>query len=308
MTGYTDAELLGTSYHGLVVPKDYRKVARHYKALLHGPGEPRRYETTLITKEGIKLPVLVSARRTIYDGKPAIIRVFTDITEQKRVQEELKVAKGLVEEVVQGAFHDILGPLGTAKSFTEMAKEESPDDEISDYAFSSMKKAVEILEDYRVLFNMYRGVPPKLEEIDLGDVARAAFAGYAHQFAEKGKTLINTVKGSYPTHAHPLVRQVFDNYLANALKYTVPHTTTMIAAKKNGQSIRVDVIDEGPMIPKSKRDLVFAFNYRLASDQEGSGIGLANVKKIADALDAKVGVEPYGKGKKTFYLIMRSLT
>lgn len=78
--------------------------------------------------------------------------------------------------------------------------------------------------------------------------------------------------------------RVFNNFIKNAINYSVENNNIMINVKKNEYNIIVDIINEGRQIPKERFDQIFEKIYRLDSSRTsktgGSGLGLAIAKDI----------------------------
>lgn len=78
--------------------------------------------------------------------------------------------------------------------------------------------------------------------------------------------------------------RVFNNFIKNAINYSVENNNIMINVKKNEYNIIVDIINEGRQIPKERFDQIFEKIYRLDSSRRsktgGSGLGLAIAKNI----------------------------
>jgi signal transduction histidine kinase len=90
------------------------------------------------------------------------------------------------------------------------------------------------------------------------------------------------------------LRQVFDNIISNAVKFTPEETPPDIAitAVRQGHMVCFAVRDRGIGIPPDKRDRVFEPFVRLqAEGVKGSGIGLTIVKRIVELYGGKVWIE-----------------
>ena len=101
------------------------------------------------------------------------------------------------------------------------------------------------------------------------------------------------------------VEQILDNYVSNAIKYSLPQTKIYVAVKENRSNIELSVRDEGPGIDKNEISRLFKQFGTISSvprkGEQATGLGLAIVKKVADALGAEVGcISEKGQGA-TFY-------
>ncbi|MDE3018133.1 MAG: CHASE3 domain-containing protein [Nitrospirota bacterium] len=91
------------------------------------------------------------------------------------------------------------------------------------------------------------------------------------------------------------LRQVFDNLIANAIKYAngTPHPEIRVTAQRRQAMASFSVSDNGPGIAPALRDRVFEPFVRLRPDStKGSGIGLTIVKRIVEMYGGQVWVEP----------------
>ena len=81
------------------------------------------------------------------------------------------------------------------------------------------------------------------------------------------------------------LRVMLDNLLSNAIKFSPPGGTISLSARKSGDEVELDVVDQGPGIAPEERSLVFEPFYRgrHAADAlvKGTGIGLSVVREYA---------------------------
>jgi two-component system CheB/CheR fusion protein len=95
--------------------------------------------------------------------------------------------------------------------------------------------------------------------------------------------------------------QCFSNLMANAIKFVkpgkVPHVR--VWTERRGDFVRFWFEDNGIGIPHEYQDRIFRMFQQLDKSYEGTGIGLALVRKTAERMDGKVGVESEpGKGSR----------
>lgn len=102
------------------------------------------------------------------------------------------------------------------------------------------------------------------------------------------------------------INRVLDNFFKNAVKFSDPGQIVFGCRKDSESCLSFRVRDNGPGIPKEKRQIVFDL-FRQADDSPtrrhgGMGIGLAICKKFADALGAELTCEPGSPRGTTFHL------
>ncbi len=100
-------------------------------------------------------------------------------------------------------------------------------------------------------------------------------------------------------------RQILLNLLGNAIKFTPAGGCIMLKARKEDDSIRMDVCDTGPGIPPEEHDKIFEAFYRMNHGDaavEGTGLGLAITQRLVEMQGGHLGVESkVGKGSCFFF-------
>lgn len=104
------------------------------------------------------------------------------------------------------------------------------------------------------------------------------------------------------------IRQVLDNLIDNACKYSDEGTEVVISAQQERQGLVISVADQGGGIPAEELERVFDRMYRaeqrLSAGGEGLGLGLSICKGLVEAHSGRIWVESeLGQGS-TFYIIL----
>lgn len=103
-----------------------------------------------------------------------------------------------------------------------------------------------------------------------------------------------------------LVRELLDNLVSNALKHAPAGTTVTVTARREGESVRFDVSDEGPGIPPEEQGRVFEQFYRTRQSTEaglpGTGLGLWIVRRLGELLGGSVGLSSRRGEGTTFWV------
>ena len=129
-----------------------------------------------------------------------------------------------------------------------------------------------------------------------------SYRDYAHsrgidlQFISKGDTVMDFV----PDY----VNKVLNNLISNALKFTPQYGKVSLSVWREGERVQLDIADTGKGIPAESLTHVFEPFYQAESEAAhlGTGVGLALVKQIVDAVGGTIEIEStLGKGT-TFHL------
>jgi signal transduction histidine kinase len=129
------------------------------------------------------------------------------------------------------------------------------------------------------------------------------------QIKAKQLTIHTDIASALPTlRANPIrLRQVFDNVIGNAIKYSPVNGEVHIRIRAEENQVILQVKDDGPGIPAGDQPHIFDKFYRgtnITSEVEGSGLGLAIVKNIVENHQGRIWVEStVGKGSSFFIVL-----
>ncbi len=101
------------------------------------------------------------------------------------------------------------------------------------------------------------------------------------------------------------LKQVLINLLSNAVKYNSPQGSVTVTLAREGEEVRMSVIDTGIGIPEEKQAELFTQFNRLGRESgkiEGSGIGLALSKRLITLMDGTIGAESVPGNGSTFWV------
>jgi two-component system sensor histidine kinase KdpD len=89
------------------------------------------------------------------------------------------------------------------------------------------------------------------------------------------------------------MEQVFTNLISNSLKYAPVHTVIWIQAQVEGQSLHVQVSNQGPQVPEEHLERIFDKFYRITAADKvtGTGLGLSICKGIIEAHGGHIWAE-----------------
>ena len=305
ITGYSREEAMQKSVLELNIwanPKDRAK----FVAMLKERGSVRNFETVYRTKTGDEKNMLISGESIDFRGKECLLVVGQDVTEQKQAQKALKEAHDELEQFAYSISHDLKSPLVTVNNFVGLLERdlETGDDE-------SVKKDMHHIES--AVSKMGRSIDDLLE---LSRVGRAANKPQIFSLNHLSDEVVDILHGPITDSAVEIdiapdmpavladkhqVSEVMQNLLENAIKFCSEADRPKISVDAEIQDNRVQcrVKDNGIGIDPRYHDKVFGLFDRLDPNIDGSGVGLALVKRIIEVHDGEVWIESEGVGQGT---------
>jgi signal transduction histidine kinase len=142
-----------------------------------------------------------------------------------------------------------------------------------------------------------------LERIDLTALIRDVMQTYPSLLPWSAAI---ELRGAFPAvlgHA-PSLMQCFSNLLDNAIKFAAPDRPPRIevSAELRGDTVRVNVSDNGVGIAPEHHERIFGIFERVSHRANGTGIGLAIVRRAVERMGGRVGVESTPGNGATFWL------
>jgi PAS domain S-box-containing protein len=314
ITGYDPAELMGRNGRLLQGPEtDQTTIAE----IRHAVAEERAISTTLLNyrKDGRPFwsKLEISPVRGA-DGKlEAFVNVFFDVSEQKRLEAELRLARDAAEQANQAKTeflanisHELRTPLNGVIGFTNLLLNENLPAEQRRYATFARDAGSSLLAIINNVLDLSKIEAGKLElsESDFSVVELAVSCNTVvwHAAREKGLDLnfvlkpdvVNVVRGD-PDR----IRQVLLNLLSNAIKFTTAGSVVLSISKvedtPEGTILKFSVTDTGIGIPEEKQRLLFQkfsqLDVGVGRQLGGTGLGLAICKSLVEHMGGTIGVK-----------------
>ncbi len=240
-----------------------------------------------------------------------------EIGERRRIQaerekliRELERRNDEMERFNYTVSHDLKAPLVTIKGFLGLVSQDLERGEL-ETARNDMQqigKAAErmydLLDDLLELSRIGR-VIHEPETVPLREIALEALETLTRVVEEKG-VRVDIAEGMPAVHVDRMrACELLQNLLENAIRFMgdQPEPRVELGARREGDRVIVHVRDNGIGIDPKYHETVFGLFDRLDTGAEGTGIGLALVRRIAEAHDGRVWVESEGAGQGcTFYV------
>jgi PAS domain S-box-containing protein len=316
LLGYNRDEFIGHTIPELRVWNDPAD-REHLMQTLANEGKSENQEYWLRTKAGALLLCNHSAELIQMDNEPHAIFTFYDITERKRMEEEVKQRTSELEEAnkelesfAYTVSHDLRAPLRAIDGFTRMlvrdAYDKLSDEEKRrfDVIRNNAQKMGRLIDDLLSFSRLGRQAISS-SAIDMGDLVTQVWEEC--RVSDPGRRMELKIGDLPPAFADPgFVRQVLTNLISNAVKFT-RHTVEAVievgAREEAGESVYF-VKDNGAGFDMRYYDKLFGVFQRLHSGEEyeGTGVGLALVQRIIHRHGGRVWAEgKEGEGAAFFF-------
>ncbi|MEI4486826.1 ATP-binding protein [Frigidibacter sp. MR17.14] len=204
--------------------------------------------------------------------------------------------------------HELRTPMTAIRAFSEILKDDAADPETAHAAgiiHDEAARMTRLLDDLLDLSVLEHGrVQLQIRAANLHDLIEQSLRAASSTRPERAFRITRDLAAEHQaviTDADRLV-QVFVNLITNARKYCdAPLPELTIAARRRGDRLEVDLIDNGAGIPAASQSIIFEKFARLsASHRAGSaGLGLAICREIMATLGGSIDYLP-GQGGAAF--------
>ncbi len=315
--GYTAREAIGNSVFMLFPPEQHQLVHEQLKRVLQG--EVARDDFTCVTKSGAGVEVSFGMSPIIPKGVNAIAVIARDITDRKRLEEELRDADRRKDEFLATLAHELRNPLAPLRGGLYVLRKTRETGAEGEHLKEIMERQVNLLvrlvDDLMDVSRISRGkINLKKERVDL----EAAIRHAAEMKRELVKASGLELKLMLPTEPLTLdadparLTQVFGNLLDNAAKFTHAGGRIEISAERRDAEAIVTVADTGVGIPPEMLALVFdpftQIDGAAVRIRGGLGIGLALVRDIVRLHGGDVQAHSDGEGLGSRFVVRLPLS
>jgi two-component system phosphate regulon sensor histidine kinase PhoR len=220
----------------------------------------------------------------------------------------LKKVENIKKDFVANVSHELRTPLTAIKGYIETLEEEVPFEQLRyvETIKKNTERIIHIVDDLLTLMSL-EDASSKLivGEVDLNELINQIIPTFKHKLEEKNLKIEVICEPDFPKIYADAFRleQVFINLVDNAIKYSEKGTIRIELSRKDEDTVKIIVSDEGIGIPLEHQDRIFERFYTVDKShsrrQGGTGLGLSIVKHIILLHDGNIQVssEP-GKGTK----------
>lgn len=318
----------------ILIPFDMEIVQKHIqkcKILINGSQEKTQFRMKRENGdiEWVELRTAIFERDS--DGNPTkFINAYLFVTEQVTLSQKLKEINEQLEERVAHRTSNLLSSLETTNSLIELLSHDVRNklggiylqgemmqlhaEKIKTERLESIGSSiVHLTKDIRDLLDdviesrrfAETGFYVNKQKIDLQEFVTMAISTIHIQAESKNLTIIMDKFEDTINVDIRLFKELFDNFLSNAVKFSPQGKTIYIGSIKKENELILYVKDEGPGIHPDEHIKLFTrfgkLSARPTGGEKSTGLGLAITKQIAKVLDCRVWCESeLGKGATFF--------
>jgi Na+/proline symporter/signal transduction histidine kinase/CheY-like chemotaxis protein len=201
---------------------------------------------------------------------------------------------------IAAASHDLLQPLHAARLFTAAMIDRDPRNDLGGKIDASLGAVESLLDALLDISKLDAGAfKPEKRAFALQPLFESLATAFAPTAARHGVELVIVPTRAFVDTDPAFLRRILQNLLSNALRYGRSEgrpARVLLGCRRAGDSLRIEVRDNGPGIAADKQAVIFDEFVRLQPEDEapreerGLGLGLAIVDRIARMLDLPVAL------------------
>ncbi len=241
-------------------------------------------------------------------GEMGSVSVFNDVTRLRQLERTRR-------DFVANVSHELKTPLTNIRGYAETLRGGAQDDKEAAGRFLEKieRNAIhlqELVEDILSISEIESGrFELHFSEFSLSELIGDLIEQHQLQIADKQLQVGFQTASSGPLRAdEKAIKQIFNNLLENAIKYTPEKGRIDVRTFKERDRMKVEVEDTGIGIPEADQPFVFERFYRVDKARSrptgGTGLGLSIVKHLVQAHGGDVGMKSEsGKGSIFYFTI-----
>ncbi|MGH2986775.1 MAG: PAS domain-containing sensor histidine kinase, partial [Solirubrobacterales bacterium] len=280
-------------------------------AELSADGGESTLEYRVVTPTGETRTIEAQARLVVdANGSRRLMGVSRDVTAERD-------AERLKEEFFSLISHELRTPLTSVIGYAELLAEIESENlseqgrRFLEVIERNSRRELSLVGDLLLLTRITAGTfEIELGRADVGEIATAAVEAAGPAAENAGIELVAEAPAGLVAEGDPhRLRQVVDNLISNAIKFTPEQGRVEVEVEAAGDRVALRVTDTGIGIAQDDLGRLFDRMYRAEEAERrhipGTGLGLTIVKAIVDAHEAAIEVESEPGEGTTFRVVLR---
>jgi len=223
---------------------------------------------------------------------------FDDMMKLRRLNYDLQVRNKELDAFAYTVAHDLQNPLALIIGFAEALRKyraTMSENEIEDclQTIEQTGRRMSHTIDQLLLLAKTRQMEVEVEPLDMGSIVAEARQSLAYLIETHQAEIVAPATWPVAMGYGPWVREVWINYISNAIKYGAkPPRVELGATVQPDGMVRFWVRDNGPgLAPEDQERLFVPFTRLNEVRADGHGLGLSIVRRIVKRLGGEVGIE-----------------
>ena len=213
---------------------------------------------------------------------------------------EFQATEQMRRDFIANISHDMRTPLTVIKMYTEMIQTVSGDNpqkraEHLERIQAETEQLTEMINTTMELSKLQSGTfPIQMKTFDLTHLIRSAAASCNSQVENAVEIVYEMEEGLFVFADRKLIARVLQNFISNALKYSINEKKIIIRAYRKNEVVRTEIQDFGPGIREEDIPLIWDRYYTVnpyGNNKKGTGLGLNIASAALKIHDAQYGVE-----------------
>lgn len=309
MFGYSLKELKGKNLEQFIVPKELTDQGSDLNSLISSK-KVIRLETVRMSKDrGILSVIIYGMPVKMEDETIGIFGAYVDITEGKRVEEELKVRNTELDNFVYKVSHDLRAPLSSILGLVNLAGLEGNNDNLEEYLQIIGRKANQLDHFIGDVLSHSKNLKMKVKigKVDLHTIIEEAFSELTYLKGSDITVKEVLISGTNFNSDLWRIKEIFRNLISNAIKYRnqkLQKSLIKIEIDVTPTQATIVFSDNGVGISQDQIVNIFEMFYRASEVSDGSGLGLYIVKNAIEKLNGTIEVESQPDRGTTFKIVL----
>ena len=317
--GYSPEELATTPFNDLIHPDDRDMVLDRYRRRLNGEEVPTAYTFRVITRDGRELWTQPNSVLTAWEGRPAILSFMRDVTEKKRIEDQLIQTQKMefLATLAGGIAHDFNNMLMSIQGNISLMLLGKTRDHPDYGRLKNMEKGVRSGADLtRQLLRFSQGGDHGAKLTNMNELIKTQNRIFGRtrkeiSIIEKYETNLWSVEVDQSQ-----IKQVVLNIYANAWQampeggdlsiatenVTIDEKDTMRFTIKPGRYVKITLTDTGVGMDEDTQQRIFDPFFTTKQRERGTGLGLATAYGIIKSHGGSINVASK-KGEGTTFTI-----
>lgn len=309
MFGFGEHELRGRNLNDFIVPEDLRSEGIDLNNLITS-NRVVSIESIRKHKSGKHINVILCGVPVIFENEAiGIYGVYVDISDRKKVEEELKVRNAELDNFVYKVSHDLRAPLSSILGLVNLSRLQGNTDSLPEY-MELIGEKIQALDNFigdMLSHSKNLNMDVNIGEVDLKKIIEQTFMDLGYLKGARQTKRSVRIEGIDFYSDHWRVSEIFRNLISNAIKYRRPDAEdSEIVIKINVDHLCAEITfsDNGIGIKEGSLKRIFEMFYRATDQGDGSGLGLYIVKNAVEKLGGQIKIaSQLGQGTR-FHILL----